>query len=86
MSLSRSTAWTRARCAPLEACGIFEQKRLELIEGELIRKPGKTRAYVNAFTGMHLWLLDNFGKLSVNANALWMSARMTTPSTSQSPI
>ena len=61
--------WTREQCAALEASGLFEQERLELVDGELISKMGKNRPHVNAFTWMHLWLLETFGKQFVNAAA-----------------
>ena len=61
--------WTREQCAPLEASGLFEQERLELVDGELISKMGKNRPHVKAFTWMHLWLLETFGRQFVNAEA-----------------
>lgn len=61
--------WTREECAALEPTGLFEKKRLELIEGDLISKRGKKRPHVNAFTLVHLWLLEAFGKQLVNAEA-----------------
>jgi Uma2 family endonuclease len=61
--------WTREQCGPLEALGLFEQEKLELIDGELISKMGKNRPQVKAFTWMHLWLLDAFGRQFVNAEA-----------------
>jgi Uma2 family endonuclease len=61
--------WTREQCAMLEATGVFEQEKLELVDGELISKMGKNRPHVNAFTWMHLWLLKTFGKQFVNAGA-----------------
>ncbi len=30
--------WTRSECAKLEVAGMFDQQRLELINGELINK------------------------------------------------
>jgi len=33
--------WTRAECAALEASGLWDQQRLELVQGELISKMGK---------------------------------------------
>jgi hypothetical protein len=42
--------WTRAECAALESTGIWEQQKLELIDGELISKMGKKRPHVNALT------------------------------------
>lgn len=61
--------WTREQCAPLEASGLFEQEKLELVDGELISKMGKNRPHVKAFTWMHLWLLEAFGRHFVNAEA-----------------
>jgi Uma2 family endonuclease len=61
--------WTRDQCAPLEASGLFERERLELVDGELITKMGKNRPHVKAFTWMHLWLLETFGRRFVNAEA-----------------
>jgi Uma2 family endonuclease len=61
--------WTREQCAPLEASGLFEQEKLELIDGDLISKMGKNRPHVKAFTWMHLWLLETFGRQFVNAEA-----------------
>jgi Uma2 family endonuclease len=62
--------WTREQCAPLEASGLFEREKLELVDGELISKMGKNRPHVKAFTWMHLWLLETFGSRFVNAEAL----------------
>jgi hypothetical protein len=67
--ISPRKQWTREQCAALEASGVFEKERLELIAGELISKIGKNRPHVNAFTLMHLWLLEAFGKQFVNAEA-----------------
>jgi Uma2 family endonuclease len=61
--------WTREECASLGPTGLFERERLELIEGDLISKMGKNRPHVNAFTLMHLWLLEAFGKQFVNVEA-----------------
>lgn len=61
--------WTREQCAPLEASGLFEREKLELVDGELISKMGKNRPHVKAFTWMHLWLLETFGRHFVNAEA-----------------
>jgi hypothetical protein len=35
--------WTRAECATLEASGLWDQQRLELVHGELISVLGKKR-------------------------------------------
>jgi Uma2 family endonuclease len=61
--------WTRDQCAPLEASGLFERERLELLDGELITKIGKNRPHVNAFTLMQIWLVRAFGERFVNAEA-----------------
>ncbi len=61
--------WTRAQCAALEASGLLEKERLELINGELISKMGKNRPHVNSFTLLHLWLLKTFGEQFINAEA-----------------
>jgi Uma2 family endonuclease len=59
--------WTREQCAPLEASGLFERERLELIDGELISKMGKNRPHVNALMLMLFWLAETFGKQFVVA-------------------
>jgi hypothetical protein len=61
--------WTREECAPLEASGLFEKERLELIDGDLISKTGKNRPHVNASMLMLEWLQETFGKRFVNAEA-----------------
>jgi Uma2 family endonuclease len=48
---------------------LFEAEKLELVDGELISKMGKSRPHVKAFTLMHFWLLETFGKQFVNAEA-----------------
>jgi hypothetical protein len=40
--------WMREQCAPLEAAGVFEREKLELVDGELVSKMGKNRPHVNA--------------------------------------
>jgi Uma2 family endonuclease len=61
--------WTREQCAPLEASGLFEREKLELIDGELIGKRGKNRPHVQAFSKMQRWLVQTFGWDFVNAEA-----------------
>jgi Uma2 family endonuclease len=61
--------WTREQCAPLEASGLFEQEKLELIDGELINKMGKNWLHVKAFTWMLVWLQEAFGTQFVNLGA-----------------
>jgi Uma2 family endonuclease len=53
--------WTRADCAALEASGLLDQERLELVEGELISKMGKKRPHVNSFKKLQEWLVRIFG-------------------------
>jgi Uma2 family endonuclease len=54
--------WTRAECAQLDAAGLPDQQRLELIEGELIDKMGKNRPHVLALALMSIWLRRFFGE------------------------
>jgi Uma2 family endonuclease len=61
--------WTRAECSALEALGLFEQERLELVEGELISKMGKNRPHVNSVTLLAGWLVQIFGLQFVNQEA-----------------
>ena len=58
--------WTRAACAALEASGLLEQERLELIEGELINKMGKNRPHVHSAMLLVEWLVQIFGFRFVN--------------------
>lgn len=62
-------AWTTELCAPLEASGLFEQERVELVDGALISKMGKTRPHVNTSTLMLEWISNAFGRRFVNAGA-----------------
>jgi Uma2 family endonuclease len=61
--------WTRAECDRMEALGMFDQQRLELIEGELIDKMGKNRPHAGAAALLNAWLIQVFGGLRVNAEA-----------------
>jgi Uma2 family endonuclease len=61
--------WTREQCAALESSGLFEQERIELIDGELISKMGKNRPHVNASMLVLFWLVETFGKQFINAEA-----------------
>lgn len=61
--------WTRSECAALEASGLWEQQRLELIAGELISKTGKKRPHVNSLTLVQAWLIRVFGDQYVNPEA-----------------
>jgi Uma2 family endonuclease len=61
--------WTRAECAALEASGLWDQQRLELVHGELISKMGKKRPHVNALVAVQAWLVRTFGEQFVNPEA-----------------
>jgi Uma2 family endonuclease len=61
--------WTREQCAALEASGLFEKERLELVEGELISKMGKNRPHVNALALMYRRLMKIFGESFVISEA-----------------
>jgi Uma2 family endonuclease len=61
--------WTRAECERLEAAGIFDQQRVELIEGELIDKMAKNRPHVDAAALLIGWLIQVFGARHVNSEA-----------------
>lgn len=61
--------WTREQCAPLQAFGLFEIEKLELVDGDLISKMGKNRPHVNSFRLMLIWLQKAFGDQFVDAEA-----------------
>ncbi len=61
--------WTRQECAALEASGLWDQQRLELVQGELISKMGKNRPHVNALVVVQAWLQRVFGEQYVNPEA-----------------
>jgi Uma2 family endonuclease len=61
--------WTRAECTALEATGLLEQEKLELVEGELISKMGKKRPHVNSVASLAEWLAQIFGLQFVNQEA-----------------
>jgi Uma2 family endonuclease len=54
--------WTRVECVALEASGLWEQQRLELVRGELISKLGEKRPHVNALVAVQAWLVRTFGE------------------------
>lgn len=62
----RRKLWTRAECDAFEATGLWEQQKLELIEGELIDKMGKNRPHVNVQSVVQAWLIQIFGGAFVN--------------------
>lgn len=65
----RRKRWTRAECAVLETSGVWEQQRLELVEGELYTKMGKNRRHVHFQALIHAWLVAAFGVRFVNGEA-----------------
>ena len=50
----------------MEQNGLFDQQRLELVEGELINKMGKNRPHVITLVWMMKWLIQIFGIEFVN--------------------
>ena len=53
--------WTRAECAVLEASGLFDGQRLELIEGELINRIGQNPPHIWGVAFLRNWLQTVFG-------------------------
>ncbi|MFN0104046.1 MAG: Uma2 family endonuclease [Bryobacteraceae bacterium] len=51
---------TREDCGALEAAGLLERERYELIDGELIRKMGKSRLHSNTLRRFLKWLSGVF--------------------------
>ncbi len=62
----RRKRWTRSDCSVFEATGLWDEQRLELIEGELIDKMGKNRPHTNALVLIQAWLIGVFGVALVN--------------------
>src|ERR1700756_4560951 len=54
--------WTRAEYEALCSSGLLEDQKLELVEGELISKMGKTRPHVNCAKLLFHWLIGVFGQ------------------------
>jgi Uma2 family endonuclease len=61
----RRKRWTREECAGLEAAGVLDTRRYELIEGDLIDRMGKNSPHVTAVIAITLWLHQVFGALFV---------------------
>jgi Uma2 family endonuclease len=53
--------WTREDVAALDAAGLLNGERLELIEGELIKKMPKTRPHSIGLDSLANWLRQVFG-------------------------
>jgi Uma2 family endonuclease len=54
--------WTREECLALQAAGIWQDQRLELVEGELINKMGKRPPHIVALTKLRNLLIRAFGE------------------------
>jgi Uma2 family endonuclease len=61
--------WTRAECSLLESSGIWEQQKLELIDGELLNKMGQNPPHVILLGRIMEWLIQIMGPGRVNVNA-----------------
>jgi len=61
----RRKRWTRQECLGLEAAGVRDLQRYELIEGDLIDRMGKNSPHVTAVIAITLWLHQVFGALFV---------------------
>jgi Uma2 family endonuclease len=53
--------WTRVECEALCSTGLFAEQKLELIEGDLINKAGKTQPHVVSTVLLLEWLMGVFG-------------------------
>ena len=53
---------TRADCRALEAAGLLESEQYELIDGELVRKMGKSRLHAMVLKALLRWLRRTFGE------------------------
>jgi Uma2 family endonuclease len=77
--------WTRVECAALEASGLLDQERLELLEGELISKMGKKRPHVNSLGLLQLWMQQVFGGRFVSTETPIDVAPKDNPTTEPEP-
>jgi Uma2 family endonuclease len=53
--------WTRAECELMASMGLLNGERLELIDGELIRKMAKNDPHIFTVRTLHKWLQSAFG-------------------------
>ncbi len=58
--------WTRAECESLEATGLWNRDRFELIEGELITKMSKNRPHSVVYVALLTWASAIFGMEFLN--------------------
>ena len=77
--------WTRAECAAFEATGLWDQQKLELIEGELIDKMSKKRPHTNAQAYFQMWLSQVFGGEYINVETTIDVAPEDNPSSEPVP-
>jgi Uma2 family endonuclease len=56
----RRKRWTRAECEILDSLGLLAGEHLELIDGELINKKGRTSRHVISGMLLHEWLVGIF--------------------------
>ena len=59
--------WTRAECAALEAAGLLDYSRHELVEGALIDRMGMNRPHGCGVQCLYAWLIGIFGWDFVNS-------------------
>ena len=69
----------------MEQNGLFDQQRLELVDGELISKMGKNRPHVNALALMVKWLSRFFDLALVNQEASIDVAPQDNPTSEPQP-
>jgi Uma2 family endonuclease len=59
----RRKRWTRGDCKSLESTGLWEREKLELIEGDVVSKMGKSWPHVTSTALVMKWLAAVFGPL-----------------------
>ena len=77
--------WTRTECAAIEATGLWDQQKLELIEGELIDKMVKKRPHTNAQVFTVGWLVEVSGVAFVNQATPIDVSRVDNPTSEPQP-
>jgi Uma2 family endonuclease len=77
--------WTRTECERIEATGLWDRERLELIEGELITKMSKNRPHMIVFMSVMEWLVGVFGIKHLNAEGPIDVAPEDNPSSEPEP-
>jgi Uma2 family endonuclease len=65
----RRKKWTRLECPALETLEVFQQQRLELVEGDLISEMGKKRPHTIALTLVWECLVRIFDWKHINTGA-----------------